>query len=99
MHLLMVESDYCVMRFAYALHMRSQNLVYLSCLYAKPFELDIEIVFRYCTTPFCHKIDLFKRPFQGSLFERVDDIFVLPSCSLASSFSTLRKSSFLSDYV
>jgi len=32
MYLLKVGSDYCVMPFAYALHMRRQNLVLLSCL-------------------------------------------------------------------
>ena len=32
MYLLMVGLDYCVMRFTYALHMRRQNLVLLSCL-------------------------------------------------------------------
>jgi len=29
--------EHCVMRFAYAFHMRSQNLVRLSSVYAKPF--------------------------------------------------------------
>ena len=77
MQLLIVESDYCVMCFAYVLHMRRQNLVRLSCLYAKPFELDIKITFRYCTSPPCHKINRFKRPFRGSRFERLDDAFVL----------------------
>ena len=68
MYLLIVGSYYCVMRFAYALHMpvRHQNLVLLSCLYIEPFELVIEIVFHYCTTPHCHKINLFKDPFQAS---------------------------------
>jgi len=65
------------MRFAYALHMRRQNLVLFPCLYIEPFELVIEIVFHYCTTPPCHKINLFKRPFRGSTFERLDDAFVL----------------------
>ena len=46
MYLLIVGSDYCVMRFAYALHMRHQNLL-LFCLYTEPFELIIEIVFHY----------------------------------------------------
>jgi len=45
-------------------------------LYAKPFQLVTEIAFRYCTTPPCHKINLFKRPFWGSRFERFDDAFV-----------------------
>ena len=49
MCLLIVGSDCCVMRFAYALHMRCQNLVLLSCVYIEPFELVIEIVFHYCT--------------------------------------------------
>ena len=40
-------------------------------------ELVIEIPLSDCTTPPCHKIDLFKRPFQGSCFERLDDAFVL----------------------
>jgi len=57
--------------------MRRQNFVLLSCLYIEPFELVIEIVFHYRTTPPCHKIDLFKRPFRGSRSERLDDAFVL----------------------
>ena len=79
MYLLIVGSDYCVMRFAYVLHMRrpGQNLVLLFCLYTEPFELVIEIVFQYCTTPPCHKINQFKHPFQGSRFEHLDDTFVL----------------------
>jgi len=65
------------MRFAYALHMRPQNPVLLSCLYTEPFELGIEIIFHYCTMSPCHKIDLFKRPFRGSRVERLDDAFVV----------------------
>jgi len=64
------------MRFEYALHMHHQNLVLLSCLYAKPFELVIEIVLHYSTSPLCHKINLFKRSFWGSRFERLDDAFI-----------------------
>ena len=79
MYLLIVGSDYCVMCFAYApaLHMRRQNLVPFPCLYIEPFELVIEIVLYYCSTPPCHKIKLFKRPFWGSRFERRNDAFVL----------------------
>jgi len=77
MYLLIVGSHYCVLRFAYVLYMRHQNLVFLCCLYTKPFELVMEIVFHNCTTPPCHKINLFKRPFWGSRFERLDDAFVL----------------------
>ena len=77
MYLLIVGSDYCVMRFAYALHVRRLNLVPLSCLYTEPFRLVIEIIFHYCTTPPCHNINLFKRPFRGSRFERLDVAFVL----------------------
>jgi len=65
------------MRLAYALHMRRQNLVLLSFLYTESFELVIEIIFHYCTMPPCHKINLFKRPFWGSRFERLDYAFVL----------------------
>jgi len=64
------------MRFAYALHMRRQNLVLFPCLYTEPFELVIEIIFRYCTMPPCHKINLFKRLLRGSRFERLNDAFV-----------------------
>jgi len=46
-------------------------------LYAKPVQLVIKIIFYYCTTPTCHKIEQFKRPFQGSRFGRLDDAFVL----------------------
>jgi len=74
-----VGSDYCAMRFAYALHMHRQNLVLLSCLYTEPFELVIEIVFHYCTTPCWHKTNLFKRSIRGSRFERLDNAFMLLS--------------------
>ena len=77
MYLLIVGSDYCVMHFAYALHMRRQNFVRFPCLYTEPFELVIEIVFHYCTTPPCHKINLSKCPFQGSHFQHLGDAFVL----------------------
>jgi len=77
MYLLIVGSDYCVMCFTYALHMRRQNLVFLSCLYTEPYKFVIEIVFHYCTTPPCYKINLFIRPFRGSHFQRLDDAFVL----------------------
>ena len=52
----------------------------LSCfngLYTEPFELVVEIVFHYCTTPSCHQINRFESPFPGSCFERLDDAFVL----------------------
>ena len=68
---------FCVMRFAYALHMHRQNLVPLFYWYIKPFELVIEIVFHTCTTLPCLKINLFKRPFRGSHIERLDNAFVL----------------------
>jgi len=57
--------------------MRRQNLALLSYLYTEPFELAIEIVFHYGTAPSCHKINLLKRPFRGSHYERLDDAFVL----------------------
>jgi len=65
------------MRFAYALHMRQQNFVPYPCWYIEFFELVIEIIYHYCTTPPCHKIDLLKRPFWGSRSERLDDASVL----------------------
>jgi len=77
MYLLILGSHYCVERFAYALHTHQQNLVPFPCLYIELFELVIEIIFHYCTTPPCHKIDLFKRPFRGIRFERLDDASVL----------------------
>jgi len=77
MYLLIVGSHYGVMRFAYVLHMRQQNLVLFPCLYLELFELVIKIVFHHCTTPPYHKINLFKRPFRGSRFERLDDASVL----------------------
>ena len=79
MYLLIVGSHYCVMRFAYALHMRQQKFVPFPCLYIEFFEIVIEIIFHYCTTPPYHKIDLFKRPFWGSRSERrgLDDASVL----------------------
>ena len=64
-------------RFAYVLHMCQQNLVPFPCWYIEFFELVIEVIFHYCTTSPCHKIDLFKRPFQGSRSERLDNASVL----------------------
>jgi len=77
MYLLIVGSHHCVMRFAYALHMHQQNLVLFPCLYIELFELVMEVIFHYCTTPPCHEIVLFKCPFRGSCFERLDDDSVL----------------------
>jgi len=57
--------------------MRRQKFVLFPCLYIEPFELVIEIVFHYCIMPPCFKINLFKRPFRGSRFERLDNVFVL----------------------
>ena len=37
--------------------MRQQNLVPFLCLYIELFELVIEVIFHYCTTPPCHKIN------------------------------------------
>jgi len=82
------------MRFSCALHEHRQNFVPLSCLYVEPFELVIEIIFHYCTTPPCHNIILFKRPFQGSRSERIIDAFVL---LISLIFLYPRKSSFLLD--
>jgi len=48
MYLLIVGSHYCVMRFAYELHMRQQNLVPFPCLYIELFERVIEFIFHYC---------------------------------------------------
>ena len=61
----------------HALHLRHQKIVFHSCLYTEPFELVIQIVLHYCTTPPWHKIDLFKRPFRGSRFKCLDDSFML----------------------
>ena len=44
MYLLIVRSHYCVMRFAYALHMRQQSFVPFPCLYIEFFELVIEVI-------------------------------------------------------
>ena len=77
MYLLIVGSHSCVVRFAYALYMRQQNLVPFPCLYIELFKLVLEVIFHYCTTPPCHKINLFKRPFRGSRSERLDDASML----------------------
>jgi len=52
MYLLIVGSDYCVLRFAYALHNR-RNLVLLSCLYTEPLYTE-NLVLLSClyTEPF-----------------------------------------------
>ena len=60
---------------AYVLHMRRKNLVLFPSLYTEPCERAIEIIFHYWITSPCHKINLFKRPFRGSRFERLDDAF------------------------
>jgi len=57
MYLLIVGSHYCAMRFAYALHMCQQNFVPLPYLYIEFFELVVEVIFHYCTTPPCHQIE------------------------------------------
>jgi len=77
MYLLIVGSHYGVVRFAYALHMCQQNPVPFPCLYIELFELVIELIFHYCTTPPCHKIDVFKRPFPGCRSESLNDACVL----------------------
>jgi len=77
MYLLIVGSHYCIMCFAYMLHIRRQNPFLFPCLYIEHFKLVIEIIFHYCTTPPCHTINLFKRPFRGRCFERLDDSLVL----------------------
>ena len=50
MYLLIVGSHYCVMRFAYALHMRQHNVFPFPCLYIEFLELVIEVIFHYCIT-------------------------------------------------
>ena len=65
------------MRFAYALHMCQQNFVPFPCLYIEFFDIVIQVIFHCCTTPPCHKIDQFKRPFWGSRSERFDYASVL----------------------
>jgi len=79
---------------SYALHMRRQNLVLFLCLYIEPFELVIEIIFHYCTTPPCLKINLLK--VHSGAFALSASMMLL-CCSLASSSFALRKFSFLSD--
>jgi len=91
MYLLIVGSHYCGMRFAYALHMCQQNFAPFPCLYIEFFEL---VIFHYCTTPPCHKIDLFKRPFLGSRSECLDNASVL---FVSLIFLYPQKSLFLSD--
>jgi len=54
-----------------------QNLVPFPCMYIELIELVIEVIFHYCTTPPCHKIDLIKHPFRGSRSECLDDVSVL----------------------
>jgi len=55
----------------------TQNFVPFPCLYMELFELVIEVIFHYCTTPPCHKNDLFKRPFRGRRSECLDNASVL----------------------
>jgi len=73
--------------------MRQQNLVPFPCLYIKLFELVIKVIFSYCTTPPCHRINLFNRPFWGSRSEGLDDASVLLVSLI---FFYLQKSLFLS---
>ena len=96
MYLLIVGSHCCVMHFAYVLHMCQQNFVPFPCLYSGLVELVTEVIFHYCTTPPCHKIDLFKRPFKAGAAALSASMMLL-CCSLASSSFTLKKSLFLSD--
>jgi len=48
MYLLIVGSHYCVVRFAYVLHTRQQNLVPFPCLYIELFELVIFVCVCVC---------------------------------------------------
>jgi len=78
MYLLIVGSEYCVMCFAYALHMRQHNLVLFPCLHIELFELVIDwVIFHYCTRPPWQNFDLLKRPLRGSRSECLDDASVL----------------------
>jgi len=93
MYLRIAGSDYCVMRFAYALHMCRQNHVPLSCLYTKPCELFIEI--SITTAP---RLPATKSS-GSNIHSGADDLstsMILFARSLVSSFFTPRKSSFLS---
>lgn len=58
-------------------HMRCQDLVSRSCVFAKMFEHGLEIVFHYCTARPCHKINVFKCLFQGFCSECLNDIVVM----------------------
>jgi len=72
--MLIVGSQISVMRLTYALLVSQQNLILLSGLYTEPFAIVKEIVFHHCTTPSCHKINLFKPPFRNSRFEFLNDV-------------------------
>jgi len=78
----------------YALHMRCQSLVLLSCLYTEPSELVIEIIFHTAprlpaTNLICSNVHSGAAALSASM--------MLLCRSLASSSFTTRKPSFLSD--
>jgi len=96
MYLLIVGSHYCVMRFAYVLHMCQQNLVPFPCLYIELFELVIEVIFHSVTAPRLPATKLICSNVHSGVAALSAPMMLL-CCSLASSSFTLRKSFFLSD--
>ena len=96
MYLLIVGSHYCVMRFAYALHMRQHNFVPFPCLYIELFELVIEVIFHSVTAPRLPATKLICSNVHSGVAALSAPMMLL-CCSLASSSFTLRKSLFLSD--
>ena len=91
-YLLIVGSDYCVMCFPYALHIRRQHLVLVSCLYTEPFELVLKSSSATrlpATKLFCSNVHSGAAALSASM--------MLLCFSLASSSFTLKKSAILSD--
>ena len=57
--------------------MIGEELVFLTFLYIKLFELGVEVALNHRSAVTHHKVNLLKFPFQRSSFERTDDTFVL----------------------
>jgi len=80
LHLLEEGHNHLIVRFAYLCHMIGEELVFLTFLYIKLFELGVEVALNHRSAVTHHKVNLLKFSLQSSSFERTDDAFVLLIC-------------------
>ena len=77
LHLLGEGHNRPIVRFAYLCHMIDEELVFLSSLYMKLFELGVEVAFNNRSAVTQNKVNPLKCPLRSSSSERTDDAFVL----------------------